>query len=95
MKVDITKSHRDDKKLMAVFYKDNKKIKTIHFGQAGADDFTITKNLEQKERYIDRHKKNENWNDAMKAGTLSRMILWNKPTVQEGIKAYKKRFYLS
>lgn len=95
MKVDITKSTKPDKKLMAVFYKDNKKIKTIHFGQAGADDFTITKNLEQKQRYIDRHKKNEDWNNPMKAGTLSRMVLWNKPTIQEGIKAFKSRFYLT
>ena len=36
-----------------------------------------------KKRYIERHQKNENWNNPETAGYLSRLILWNKPTVKE------------
>lgn len=95
MYVKIEKSTSKTKKLKAIFYdKDKKKIKTIQFGAKGYSDYTIHKDDERKKRYIDRHKKNENWNDPMTAGTLSRFILWNKPTLQSSINDYKKRFNL-
>ena len=96
IKVIIKKSTKPEKKLMAVFYlhEGGKKIKTTHFGNTGADDFTKTKDKEQKKRYLDRHRKNENWNDYKSAGSLSRYILWDKPTRAESIKSYKKRFNL-
>ena len=72
MDIEISKSNRDDK-LKAVI--DDKKI--IHCGQAGASDFTKHKDPERKERYIDRHKKNENWGklvlillDCIRSGLL-------------------------
>ena len=89
--VKIIKSSRSDKKYVALFNINGKK-KTIHFGQSGADDYTITKDEEQKKRYLDRHRANENWNDPLTAGALSRWILWNKPTITEGIADYKNRF---
>lgn len=89
--IDIKKSSKPDKKLMAVFDEGGKQI-VRHFGQAGADDFTKTKNDAQKALYIARHKKNENWNDPTTPGALSRYILWNKPTVTESVADYKKRF---
>lgn len=93
MKVEIKPSTQKTKKLMAIFYDDNgKKIKTTHFGSAGMSDFTIHKDKQRKERYLDRHRKRENWNDPMTAGSLSRWILWNKPTLQGSIRDYKKRF---
>jgi len=95
MKVEIKPSTQKTKKLMAIFYDDNgKKIKTTHFGSAGMSDFTIHKDKQRKERYLDRHRKRENWNDPMTAGALSRWILWNKPTLQGSIRDYKKRFKL-
>ena len=43
MKVTISDSTNPKKKLMAIFTDaDGKKIKTTHFGQDGADDYTIT-----------------------------------------------------
>ena len=51
----IKKSEKPDKKLKAII--DGKK--TVHFGQSGASDFTKHKDNERKERYINRHKKNE------------------------------------
>ena len=95
MKVEIKPSTQKTKKLMAIFYDDNgKKIKTTHFGSAGMSDYTIHKDKERKERYLDRHRKRENWNDYMTAGSLSRWILWNKPTLKASIVDYKKRFKL-
>ena len=47
MRVEIKQSTNPKKKLMAIFYDNDKKVKTTHFGQSGADDYTITKNKEQ------------------------------------------------
>jgi len=95
MFVEIKKSTKPKKKLMAIFYDDNKKkVKTIHFGSAGMSDFTIHKDKSRKERYLTRHKKRENWTIPMTAGSLSRWILWDKPDLQKSINSYMKRFKL-
>ena len=96
MKVVISPSSNPKKKYMAVFSESPKfKTKTIHFGSAGMSDFTKHKDKERKKRYLDRHKKNENWSDPTTAGALSRWILWNQPTLRGSIADYKKRFNLS
>ena len=97
MKVTITDSTNPKKKLMAIFTNDDgKKIKTTHFGQDGADDYTITNDKEQRTRYRNRHKKDLDTNDYKKAGYLSYHILWGSSTsLQENIKKYKKRFNLN
>lgn len=95
MKVVIKKSTNSKKKYMAIFRDEKgKKVKTTHFGAAGFSHYPIHKNEERKKRYIDRHKKNENWNDKFSAGALSRWILWNKPTLRDSIADYKRRFNL-
>jgi len=95
-KVVISPSKSKGKKLTAIFYdKDNKKIKTTHFGSAGMSDFPTHKEEARKKRYLDRHRARENWNDAMSAGALSRWILWNKTTRKASIADYKRRFKLS
>lgn len=94
--IKIEKSKRKDKKYMAIFYgKDKNKLVTIHFGQKGASDFTIHRDDERKKRYIDRHEKRENWNMPMSAGSLSRWILWNKPTFDASLRDYMNKFNLS
>ena len=93
MIVNIKKSYLPGKKMMATFYDiNNNKIKTVHFGASGYSDYTIHKDPERKQRYINRHKKNEDWDDPMTSGTLALYILWNKPTIKESIKDYKKKF---
>ena len=95
LKVVIKKSTDPKKKLEAKFSLENGRTKVVRFGQAGAPDYTKTKDDKQKARYLSRHRRRENWNDPVSAGALSRWILWEKPTRQEAIRAYKKRFNLS
>ena len=83
----ISKSNKKDKKYDARI--DGKK--TVSFGSAQHSDFTKHKDPERKQRYLDRHKKNENWSDPTTAGYLSRWILWAKPTIEESIKDLNKR----
>jgi len=95
MRVVIKKSDKPKKKMMATFYDGEKKKRTIHFGQFGADDYTKTKDKAQRRRYIERHRRNENWNDPMTAGTLAKYILWGSSTsLRTNINNYKKRFNL-
>ena len=95
MRVEIKPSTNPKKKLMAIFYDNDKKVKTTHFGQRGADDYTITKNKEQRERYRARHKKDLKTGDFKKAGFLSFYILWGDSTSRRtNIASYKKRFNL-
>ena len=92
--VSIQPSTREGKKYTAVFDVGDDKKKTVHFGQAGASDFTKNKDEERKQRYIDRHRDRENWNDPTTPGALSRYILWNKKTLKASIADFKSRFKL-
>ena len=97
-KVVIKKSTKPDKKMMATFSNTSQeasgRTKTIHFGQAGADDYTRTRDKVQRSRYISRHRRNENWTVADTAGSLSRWILWHTETKRASIISYKSRFNL-
>ena len=94
-KVEISESDLSEKKLKAIFYDKNlNKIKTVHFGSYGMSDYTQHKDKERKKRYILRHEKRENWNDATTPGALSRYILWNLPNLKKSILDYKKKFGL-
>jgi len=88
MQIIITPSPQKEKKFKAVI--DGKK--TVHFGAEGASDFTLHKDEERKQRYINRHRKNEDWTDPKTAGFYAKNILWNKPTIQASIKDTNKRF---
>lgn len=88
--LDIRKSNKKDKKMMAIFQKGSR-TKTIHFGANGMSDYTIHKDKERKKRYMSRHKKRENWNNLMSAGALSKHILWNKPSLKASIQDYKNK----
>jgi len=88
MLLNIVKLRGDVKKYQAIF-SNNKKVK---FGQEGSKTFLDHKDDKKKENYLARHKVRENWNDPYSAGALSRWILWNKPSLLDSIKDYKKRF---
>jgi hypothetical protein len=90
--LDIKKSTAKNKKWTAIFYDHNhNKVKTIQFGDNRYQDYTQHKNEERKRKYISRHS-NENHNNPMTAGSLSRYVLWEKPTLTEGIRFFKNKF---
>ena len=90
MDVVISKSDNKNKKMKAVI--DGKK--TIHFGQAGASDFTIHKDKDRKQLYIDRHKKNEDWTKSGvdTAGFYSKHLLWSKDTLKKSVEDLNKKY---
>ena len=88
----VTPSHKLNKKYMAIFMIDDN-LKITHFGDDRYEDFTMHRDTKRKQRYINRHQ-HENWDNPTSAGTLSRFLLWNKSTLIESIKDFKKRFNL-
>ena len=69
---------------------DNKKV---YFGAAGMSDFTIHKDEQRRQRYINRHKNsNENWSKSGidTAGWWSLKYLWSYPTKEEAYNHIKK-----
>jgi hypothetical protein len=86
------KSDKPEKKYY-IITKDNKRV---YFGQASASDFTIHKDPERKQRYINRHEKNESkfWDKSGidTASFWARFLLWNKPTIKSSYEDIKKRF---
>lgn len=97
LKLKQIRPSRDKKhKMEAVFEKDGKELIT-RFGAVGYKDYTMYSADERdakKKAYIARHAMNEDWTDPTKAGTLSRYILWNKPTISSSVEDFIKRFKL-
>jgi hypothetical protein len=88
-------SDKPIKKYMVKYVNPNTdNINTIHFGQAGFGDFTITKDLNQKNRYIKRHQSREDWtkNGIYTPGFWSRWLLWNLPNLDDSIKNTENKF---
>jgi hypothetical protein len=98
--IGLEKSTNKEKKFMAIFQ--NKKTgrnKTIHFGAAGYENYTEGHlDEERKKRYLERHKKNENWDNPLTAGYWSAKYTWQYKTYKEALKHIlsdlKKKGYL-
>ena len=88
MNIEIKRSKKAGKKFDAVI--DGKK--TVSFGATGYSDYTQHKDPERKQRYINRHKKAENWNDPKTPGFYAKHILWNQPSLRASIADTNKRF---
>ena len=84
------KSDKPEKK----YYIITKSEKKVYFGAAGMSDFPHHRNEARKIRYINRHKKNENWTKSGidTAGFWSRWLLWHLPTIKESYADIKRRF---
>jgi hypothetical protein len=85
----LAKSDKPTKKYMVLVGN-----KVIHFGAYGASDYTLHKDADRMKLYLNRHKKNENWNKSgiKTAGFWSRYLLWNKPSLTASIRDIEKRF---
>lgn len=91
----IVDSRANGKRYTAYFsVGEDNKLKKVHFGSATGENYTMHKDEDKKKAYIARHKVNEDWNNPMSAGALSRWILWNKKTIGQSKKDFVKRFNL-
>lgn len=90
----LEKSDNPKKKYMVSFINPKSgRMKTIHFGAKGMTDYILSGgDDERKQRYIDRHQKNEDWTDLTKSGTWSRFLLWGEKTLKKSIKEMEKKF---
>ena len=84
------KSDKPEKKFY-IITNDNKKV---YFGAAGYEDFTTHKDEARKQRYIARHKKNEDWTKSgiNSAAFWSRFYLWEYPTKKQAYENIKKKY---
>ena len=95
----VKKSDKPKKKLMAIFCKCPGETKCpmderekVYFGAAGMDDYTLTKDKEQRERYRKRHAKEKD-QEANTPGALAYHILWGDSTSRkENIKKLKEKY---
>lgn len=84
--VKISKSDKPNKKYYVIFKNiTNGREKRIYFGSSGMSDYTIHKDIERKNRYINRHQKRENWNNPLSSGYWAKRILWNKDTIIDSL----------
>ena len=95
----VKKSDKPKKKLMAIFCKCDGETKCspderekVYFGAAGMDDYTLTKDKEQREGYRKRHAKEKD-QEANTPGALAYHILWGDSTSRkENIKTFKEKY---
>ena len=64
---------------------------TTKFGARGYEDYTMHKDKCRRERYLHRHGKDLSTQDPTRAGYLSMFLLWNKPTLNQSLRDYKRR----
>ncbi|MGL5713455.1 MAG: DUF5754 family protein [Paraclostridium sp.] len=87
--MDIEESYRKDKRFMARF----RGGILVHFGSKNGETYIDHNDDLKRDNYIKRHRRlNENWNNKYSPGALSRWILWEKKSLPEAIKFYKKKF---
>ena len=91
----LKKAEGDKKYQVKLKNKSTGREKTIKFGAKGMDDFTKTKDEEQKKRYIQRHQKREDWTKSgiATAGFWAKGILWNKPTITASLAEIKSKYF--
>lgn len=81
------------KKWAAIFTTPAGRSKTVHFGAAGYEDFTVHRDAMRRQRYLERHGRGrEDWDNPLTPGALSRWLLWNKPTLEASIRDFRRRF---
>lgn len=90
-------STRAEKKWMVTITRGDDSRKTIHFGAAGYEDYTIHKDKDRKSSYETRHKNNETWTKSgiKTAGFWSKWLLWNKPSLAGSISDTSSRFNIT
>jgi len=91
MEIYISKSPLKNKKLRVVI--NGKKIDFGGIRPNGVpyEDFTTHNDEERKQRYLQRHRKNEDWNDLYSSGYWAKSLLWNKTSLTSSIRDVEKK----
>lgn len=87
---------------VTLYNEETKRNKTIKFGKAGMEDYTLlypkdkVEANKRKENYLKRHEAREDWTKTglATAGFWARQLLWNKPTIEESLKNIKSVYKL-
>ena len=92
----LRKSNKPDKKYAVTVYGcgGGSRSKTIHFGQAGASDYTKHKDASRMKRYSKRHARTENWGSSgiCTAGFWSKNLLWSEPSLSQAKRKISSRY---
>ncbi len=89
----VVRTPTEGKEFKAIFTLDDGKSKTVRFGTAS--NFVLNKDKTELDRknYIKRHRVNENHNNPLTAGALSRHLLWgDSRSIKKNINDFKTRF---
>ena len=89
----VERTPNNKKAFVATFIKDDGKEKIQRLGTGS--NFVLNKNktLEDRKNYIARHRVNEDFNNPVTAGSLSRHLLWgDSRSLQKNINSLKKQF---
>ena len=99
----ILRNSKNQKKKYAIY---TPKKKTISFGSAGYNDYTLEDDDEIAEKmlktYIKRHGRKrpdgkliENWNDPQTAGFWAKNLLWNQRVLDAAIEDTEERYNIT
>lgn len=96
MKLQSVKRTGGNKEFLAVFKRSDGKENKVRFGTPSNYVSNPDKTKEDRKNYIARHKVNENFNDPMSPGALSRWLLWGESrSIEKNIRAFKNKFNLN
>lgn len=91
--LELRKSTAKDKKFTAIFMR-NGRLKRVNFGASGYFDYTSHHDKARRERYRQRHIR-DNLSNPLSPGALSWYILWgNSTSLRKNLSDYIKKFSL-
>jgi len=77
--IEISK-HGGAKKYTARIYNGRGGVRSVSFGQAGAQDYVTGAGPQRRDAYLARHQAREDWNNPNTAGFWSARLLWGLST---------------
>jgi hypothetical protein len=97
MEVSLKPSPRKGKKWRVVFTRKKDGVQShVDFGADGMDDYTLHHDPVRKAKFLSRFRKliEKHKDNPQAPMTLSRMLLWNKPSLEDSWRDYSKHFHL-
>jgi len=86
---------KNTSEFVAIFLLDNGNKKTVRFGTKSNYVSNLDKTKKDRDAYIARHKVNEDFNNPLTRGALSRWLLWGESrSFTKNVNAFKKKFNL-